>query len=229
MNALTIADCGDSALRVTSGAATQEQRWADVHHLAVALAASTSPGVHGAIATYDAALVEFDCAMTTHDAVRRLIDDMTRSTITAARKPRTFDIPVVYGGDHGPDLGVVASLLNLTVDDVIALHGAEPLTMRCFGSPGGAPMLDGPAFSRPIPRLTSPRPRVTAGAVAVAGRQAVVSARPAPGGWQVLGRTPLDLVDITAHPLSPFAPGDLFRFFPIDKSEWTRYEGRLDG
>jgi allophanate hydrolase subunit 1 len=100
--------------------------------------------------------------------------------------------------------------------------------MRCYGSPGGAPMLDGPRFPRPVPRLASPRPHVPAGAVAVAGRQAVVSARPAPGGWCVIGRTPLTLVDVTRTPLAAFAPGDTFRFVPIAPHEWSAHEGVLD-
>ncbi|MDJ0392824.1 carboxyltransferase domain-containing protein [Rhodococcus sp. G-MC3] len=229
MTTLTVADCGDSALRVASCAATPDERWEEVRRLATALTAVTAPGVHGAIATYDAALIEFDCAITTHAEVRRIVDALATASVPEERKPRAFEIPVVYGGEYGPDLDVVASLLGIGCDDVIALHCAEPLTMRCFGSPGGAPMLDGPAFPQPIPRLASPRPKVAAGAVAVAGRQAVVSARPAPGGWQVLGRTPLDLVDIAAQPLSPFAPGDTFRFFPIEESAWTRYEGQVHG
>lgn len=229
MTALTVADCGDSALRVTSSAETAAARWHAVHRLADALSSTGAPGVHGAIATYDAALIEFDCAVTSHDEVRALVQRVAATATPSRRPSRSFEIPVVYGGDYGPDLDTVALHLGISAVEVVAQHAAEPLTMRCFGSPGGAPMLDGPAFSHPIPRLASPRPRVPAGAVAVAGRQAVVSARPAPGGWQVLGRTPVALVDITRTPLSPFAPGDTFRFVPIDESEWDRYAGSLDG
>ena len=100
--------------------------------------------------------------------------------------------------------------------------------MRCFGAPAGAPMLDGPRFPLPVPRLASPRAAVPAGSVAVAGRQAVVSARQAPGGWCVIGRTPRTLVDVDRDPLAAFAPGDTFRFFPIRAAEWSAYEGRLD-
>jgi allophanate hydrolase subunit 1 len=107
---------------------------------------------------------------------------------------------------------------------VISVHTARPLTMRCFGSPGGAPMLDGPDFSRPVSRRAIPRPHVPAGAVAVAGRQAVISARPAPGGWAVIGRTPLTIVDPTTEPLSDFRPGDTFRFFAVPPECWSRYK-----
>ena len=97
--------------------------------------------------------------------------------------------------------------------------------MRCFGAPAGAPMLDGPRFPLPVPRLASPRAAVPAGSVAVAGRQAVVSARQAPGGWCVIGRTPRTLVDVDRDPPAAFAPGDTFRFFPIRGRRVVRLRG----
>lgn len=229
MTGLTIIDCGDSAVRVMSAEGTADERWSAVHHLADSLADVRADGLRSAIATYDAVLVEFDCAVTTHADIRGLVERIAAGSPRSDRAPKAFEIPVVYGGEYGPDLDFVAYHLGITPDEVIAQHSSEPLTMRCYGSPGGAPMLDGPAFPLPVPRRSSPRPSVPAGAVAVAGRQAVVSARPAPGGWQVLGRTPVDLVDITATPLSAFAPGDTFRFVPITEFEWTEYTGRLHG
>ena len=123
---------------------------------------------------------------------------------------------------------VSAALLGLTAGEVVAIHSATPLLMRCFGSPAGAPMLDGPAFSRPIPRRASPRAHVPPGAVAVAGRQAVVSTRPAPGGWQVLGTTPLTLVDPDRDPLTAYWPGDWFRFVSISADAFAANRGVLE-
>ncbi|MDI9897141.1 carboxyltransferase domain-containing protein [Rhodococcus sp. IEGM 1381] len=225
MTAPTVTDCGDSSIRITSGADTAEARWVEVHRIAAALDGIDCAGIYGAIATYDAVLVEFDCAVIDHDQVRSVLDGLDTRRPVLARAPREFEIPVVYGGEYGPDLGIVADTLGLTETEVVALHCAVPLTMRCYGSPGGAPMLDGPAFGMSIPRRSSPRPSVPSGAVAVAGHQAVISARPAPGGWQVLGRTPITLVDIASDPISPYAPGDSFRFHPIIASEWDDHRG----
>ena len=111
----------------------------------------------------------------------------------------------MYGGDHGPDLARVAEQQGIDVDRVVAIHTEQALVMRCFGAPAGAPMLDGPRFPLPVPRLASPRAAVPAGSVAVAGRQAVVSARQAPGGWCVIGRTPRTLVDVDRDPPAAFA------------------------
>lgn len=228
---LRIADCGDAAVRVSCPSPDLDEAWRTVHKLAAWLDARRDQHhLRAAIATYDAVLVEFDAATTDHDAVRGLLEiAVADSRRQPGREPAHFDVPVVYGGEHGPDLLRVAEQQGLAAEQVVAIHTAQPLVMRCFGAPAGAPMLDGPAFPRPVPRLGSPRPHVPAGAVAVAGRQAVVSARPAPGGWCVIGRTPRTLVDVTRTPLAVFAPGDTFRFVPIEPRQWSAYEGALDG
>lgn len=225
---LEVLDCGDSAVRVGVLGGDVHQRWRLAHGLSAGLARHELPGLTNLLPTYDAVLVEFDCLRTGHDSVRMAIAEVWAGpTAPMPRPPRTFEIPVVYGGEFGPDLAATAGLLGISTDEVIARHTAAPLLMRCFGAPAGAAMLDGPDFGRPIPRLASPRPHVPAGAVAVAGRQAVVSSRPAPGGWKVLGTTPLALVDATREPLSPYLPGDSFTFVPIDPAEFDACRGVL--
>lgn len=225
---IQLLDCGDSAVRVAVTGPGLHQRWQIAHRIAMLLDASAPCGVTNTLPTYDAVLVEFDCLRTEHHSVRTAIEAvLDRVDSVAPRQPRTFHIPVVYGGEHGPDLSSTASHLGIGTTELIAAHTAGPLLMRCFGAPAGAPMLDGPAFSRPVPRLSSPRSRVPAGAVAVAGRQAVVSSRPAPGGWQVLGTTPVSLVDPSHQPLSPYWPGDFFQFFAIDAAEFNTRRGVL--
>lgn len=220
-----VADCGDAAVRVSISGGTAEQNWNTVRSIAARFDLGAD-GIVSVIPTYDALLVEFDNLLTDHDAVRALVSDAAAAPERLWGTPRTFEIPVVYGGEYGPDLGETAQFLGVTGAEVVRLHSASPLVMRCYGSPGGAPMLDGPAFGLPIPRRSSPRPRVAAGSVAVAGRQAVVSARPAPGGWAVIGRTPLILVDPASEQISAYRPGDLFVFRAIDADRWDEFDGR---
>ncbi|MFT3833934.1 MAG: carboxyltransferase domain-containing protein [Micropruina sp.] len=223
-----VLDCGDSAVRVVIGEADRELGWRLAHGIAALLRQVPPAGLLGVLPTYDSVLVEFDCTVADHAAIRAAVTDCAeRADGVPTRTPRTFTVPVAYGGEHGPDLDAVAALLEVTPEQVIARHTAEPLLIRCFGSPAGAPMMDGPAFGAPIPRLASPRPRVPAGAVAVAGRQAVVSACPAPGGWRVLGSTPLRLVDPSREPLAPYLPGDSLRFVPIAASDFEAHRGVL--
>jgi KipI family sensor histidine kinase inhibitor len=227
---IIVTDCGDSAVVVRTVSADAEQAWRVVHALADAIEAARLDGVYGIVPTYDSLLVEFDCSGTDHDTVHRALRgaaERLAGSPAPRSAPRRFTVPVVYGGEQGPDLPVVAGQLGLTEREVVALHTAQDLTVRCLGAPAGAPMMDGPAFPRPVPRLASPRISVPPGSIAVAGRQAVICPMRSPGGWPLLGRTPLRVLDLDAEPLTGYRPGDTFRFVAIDPEEWQEYDGLM--
>ena len=229
MLSIAMSECGDSALRVTAAHADTERRWRVVHHVAAWLSSNPSPAVRCAVPTYDSVLVEFDCVLTDHRAVRERIELALREfdADASAREVRHLSVPVVYGGHFGPDLERVADLLGIPQTDVVDLHSSPTYTIRCLGGPVGSPMTDGPAFAAPIPRLDSPRPIVEAGHVSVAGRQATMTPARAPGGWLLLGRTPLHILDLTSEELVPYRPGDTIKYFPIHPAEWSRYEDQM--
>jgi inhibitor of KinA len=223
---LEIVPYGDSAVLATAVGGSGEQRWQAVHQLADLVPAAAGLGV---VPTYDSLLVEFDCALTTHrDVAARLraagLDGAGPDAAgpgaagpgRTAGSPRTFHVPVAYGGEHGPDLPAVAAELGLPAEEVVRLHSTTPWVVRFLGAPAGAPMLDGSPFPAHVPRRRRPRTRVPAGSVAVAGRQAVVYPVPSPGGWQLIGRTPLRLIDIGRVPHAAYRPGDVIRFVPIE-------------
>lgn len=224
-----IYESGDSALRVVALAEASEDNWLTVHRLADWLESCGAEGLHGAVPTYDSVLVEFDPVLVSARQVRAFVKlgllEMGRSAGTAAA-PREFDVPVVYGGEYGPDLEKVAEQQGISTEEVIRLHTEKTYTVRCLGAPAGSPMMDGPAFPKPVPRLKDPRLSVPAGAVAVAGRQAVIAPASAPGGWCVIGQTPLTVLNIRREPLVPYKPGDILRFRPIEAGEFDSYVGK---
>ena len=223
---VTIADCGDSALVAKAVGLDAEAAWRLVHALADALDAVRLTGVHDVVPTYDALLVEFDCTSTDHAIVRSVLSHEAARLgphPEPATPPRHFVVPVVYGGEYGPDLSEVAAQLGLTEGEVVELHSGSDLTVRCLGAPAGAPMTDGPPFPKPVPRLASPRTRVDPGSVAVAGRQAVICPMPSPGGWPLLGRTPVRILDLHSDPITAYQPGDTFRFRPVTPQQWDEY------
>ncbi|MBO4254522.1 5-oxoprolinase subunit B family protein [Streptomyces griseorubiginosus] len=225
---LTLTDCGDSALLARTVDLPTEDAWRLVHALADALDAVRLTGVHDVVPTYDALLVEFDSTVIDHATVRRVVSREAARlgpSPAPAAAPRRFVVPVVYGGAYGPDLPDVARQLDLSESEVIALHSGCDLTVRCLGAPAGAPMTDGPPFPRPVPRLASPRTRVDPGSVAVAGRQAVICPMPSPGGWPLLGRTPVRVLDLHRDPITAYRPGDTFRYVPITPDEWDDHAG----
>lgn len=132
--AFQVAACGDSAVRVTAQGADREECWRAVHAIAAAIDTDADRfAITGVIPTYDAVLIEFDCAASTHDGIRQLIANLVRESVAPTPRPaRHFDIPVVYGSEYGPDLDDVADQLGLSPAEVIHVHGSSPLTMRCF-------------------------------------------------------------------------------------------------
>jgi KipI family sensor histidine kinase inhibitor len=227
---LDIYESGDAALRVVAQSGDAESNWATVHSLAGWLTTAGVEGIHGAVPTYDSVLVEFDPYLTSARQVRAFVLLGMRQLDfvgTNLREPRRFEVPVVYGGSYGPDLESVAEHQGLDVQDVIARHTAKTYVIRCLGAPAGSPMMDGPDFPVPVPRLKDPRLSVPAGAVSVAGRQAVIAPAVAPGGWCVIGQTPLTVLDAAREPLVPYVPGDELRFYRIPAEDFGNYEGQF--
>lgn len=226
---VVISASGDSALRVVATLPDREAAWRLVHRLAGHLDRVQVPGVVGSIPTYDALLIETDpvradlarlTSFLAHLADRMNLDE------PLALVPREFEVPVLYDVAETPDLRLVAESQGLTVAEVVRIHSEPRYVVRCLGAPGGSPMLDGPAFPRAVPRLSSPRAAVPQGMVSVAGRQATITPAVAPGGWPLIGRTPLTVIDLAAEPFVPYGPGDIITFHPIDRSEFDRLRGR---
>lgn len=218
---------GDAALRIVATSSDREANWRLVHHLARQLDEQEIPGVVGTIPTYDALLIELDPTGASRSELIRFLDHLVdRLDINQplAEYPRHFEVPVLYDDEFAPDLTQVAAAQGLSVDQVVSIHSTPRYVVRCLGSPGGSPMLDGPAFPLPVPRLASPRAAVPQGVVSVAGRQATITPAVAPGGWALIGRTPLTILDLASQPFVPYVPGDYITFRPIDRDE---YEDRL--
>jgi KipI family sensor histidine kinase inhibitor len=224
-----IHESGDAALRVVAVSADTERNWNTVHALAGWLETACIDGVHGAVPTYDSVLIEFDPYLTSARQIRAFVLLAMRQLdyLGAPRRvPQEFSVPVVYGGEYGPDLERVAEHEGLSVAEVIELHTTKTYIIRCLGAPAGSPMMDGPDFPLPVPRLKDPRLSVPAGAVSVAGRQAVIAPAVAPGGWCVIGQTPLRVLNVENHPLVPYVPGDIIRFHQIPADEFARLAGQ---
>ncbi len=140
-----------------------------------------------------------------------------------ARAPtRMIEIPVCYGGDCGPDLADVAAHAGIAPDEVIACHAAAEYTVAMLGFAPGFPYLLGLDAALHVPRRANPRTRVPAGSVAIGGAQTGIYPGELPGGWHLIGRTPLVLFDPSRDPPALLAPGDRVRFRAIDAVAFAR-------
>jgi KipI family sensor histidine kinase inhibitor len=132
------------------------------------------------------------------------------------------EVPVCYGGDLGPDLEEVARAVALPPEEVVARHAAPVYRVHLLGFTPGFPYLGGMDPRLSCPRLPTPRLRVVAGSVGIAGAQTGVYPVESPGGWRLVGRTPLALFDPSPGARRPFllAPGDGLRFVPVDRARY---------
>ncbi len=139
---------------------------------------------------------------------------------TANDTARTIEIPAHYGGDDGPDLAALAAHTGIAIEDVAARHTAAEYTVAMLGFAPGFPYLLGLDASLAMPRVASPRTHVPAGSVGVGGAQTGIYPQSGPGGWQLIGRTPLRLFDAQRDPPGLLRAGDRVRFVAIDAARF---------
>ena len=153
------------------------------------------------------------------EAITRLIQAGIPSISTDSRE---VEIPVCYGGEHGPDLAYIAHATGLTEEQVIEIHTKPGSMVFMLGFAPGAPYIGihDPIFA--LPRRDVPRTAVPAGSVAIANRQSTIYPNRLPGGWHVLGATPLKLFELGHAPPTLLMPGDRVKFVPISLAEFDR-------
>jgi len=182
------------------------------------------------VPAYASVLVRFDplawhnANVSPHQALERQVRIALGHDEAPVHASREQEIPVCYGGVHGPDLAGVAQHLHLPIDDVIARHADADYHVAMLGFAPGFPYLLGLDPTLAMPRRDDPRQRVPAGSVGIGGLQTGIYPDPLPGGWQLIGRTPLRLFDVNATPPSLLATGDRVRFRAIDDDEFRHLE-----
>lgn len=142
---------------------------------------------------------------------------------------RTVSIPVCYGGEYGPDLEYVARHHNLTPEEVISIHSEGEYLAYMIGFAPGFPFLGGLSEKIATPRRPSPRTSIPAGSVGIAGMQTGVYPISTPGGWQLIGQTPIKLFLPEQNPPSLLQAGDIVKFEPISKEEYQEILAKEEG
>lgn len=142
----------------------------------------------------------------------------------AADKTRLLEVPVCYEAEFAPDLPVVAQHCGLPPYEVVARHAAARYEVRCVGFTPGFPILGGLPAKLATPRRERPRTVVPAGAVGIGGAQTGIYPLPSPGGWNIIGRTPLRLFDVTREPAALLRAGDRVRFISISREEFKKWQ-----
>ncbi len=207
---------GDSALLVQLGDEIHPALNARVHALN-ALLQDPIRGILETVPAYSTLLIHYDPLTLTFDQVAHYVrDKMTQLDDSFHRTSRRLEVPVQYGGASGPDMETVAVSKGISPADVIRIHSEREYTVYMMGFTPGFPYL-GTLDERIImPRMETPRTLVKAGSVAIAGSQTGIYPLDSPGGWHLIGWTPLKLFDPTSETPFLFSPGDVIKFIPVE-------------
>ena len=216
-----IIDAGDSAVICELGVerVAVPRVDVDVNARAVAIAAAVRQraiaGVRDVVPTFRSVTVFFDPLGTDVSAVAAALREHMIATPSGSSE-KTIDVPVVYGGDDGPDLADVAAFARCSPDTVIARHAARTYRVCMLGFLPGFAYMASVDETIAAPRRGTPRVRVPAGSVGIAGLQTGIYPTEAPGGWQIIGRSAVNLFDPARTSPALFSPGDRVRFVPAD-------------
>ncbi len=170
---------------------------------------------------YSSVLITFDPIMVSHFEVEKFVRTLvSRLDSVSLPEARSMEIPVCYGSEFGPDLADVGAHNQLTPDEVVQLHSSGRYLVYFLGFAPGFPYMGGMDNRIATPRLPTPRTSVPAGSVAIGGSQTGIYPLKSPGGWRIIGRTPLSLFDPLKNPLTLFQMGDVVQFRPIQRDEF---------
>jgi KipI family sensor histidine kinase inhibitor len=216
---------GDSALVISFGNEISEILNSKVRSLKLALEKVKLFGIIETTPTYCSLMVHYNPLEISYEA----LSEAVMSTLETLDEidlpaPSVIEIPTLYGGDYGPDLENVAKYHEMLPEDVVKIHASGQYRIYMLGFTPGFPYLGGMDERIATPRLETPRTKIHAGSVGIAGAQTGIYPIDSPGGWQIIGRTPLSLYDPgRAEPILLKA-GETIKFIPIDQATFDKLQ-----
>lgn len=213
---------GDTAVVVEYGECIDRTLSERVLRLSTRVRAERIPGVIETVPTYRSLLVHYSPLETDHARVVATLERLVHDEHAVAGDAKRWRIPVCFDEVHAPDLREVSERSGLSVDEILRIHTETPFHVYMVGfSPGFAYMGDLPA-ALALPRRTDPRTKVPAGSLAIAIGQLGIYPVESPGGWHLIGATPIRMFDVASSRPALLAPGDKVRFERISASEFDR-------
>ena len=211
---------GDSAILVVVGNTVSPKINTHVRGLITEILGKDWPGILEMVPSYCSLVIHFNPFALSVIAIEKLIRDLWEPALAVEKKGgKTVLIPTLYGGNFGPDIKTVSDLTGLSPKEIIKRHSAAQYLVYALGFSPGFPYLGGLDEGLKCSRLSSPRLNVPAGSVAIADAQTGIYPVASPGGWRIIGRTPVKIFDHELDPPSIIDPGDFIKFQPLDDEE----------
>lgn len=220
---------GDSAVCVEFGNEISPEINKKIRAFKIAVEKSDIPGIVETVPTYRSLLVHYHPEVIGFKALTEEFDKLMGSLSSIPIPPPTvIEIPVLYGGEMGPDIENVAEHNHKTVEEVIKIHTSEEYLIYMIGFIAGFPYLGGMSKEIATPRLKSPRVKIEGGSVGIAGEQTGIYPVASPGGWQLIGRTPLKLYDADREKPVLLEAGQYIKFVAVTEEEYKKIEKEVE-
>ncbi|MEF2772447.1 MAG: 5-oxoprolinase subunit PxpB, partial [Blautia caecimuris] len=186
-------------------------------------------GVVDMIPAFCSLLINYDPRVISYDEIRERMQALVKVEVKAGETcKRIFEIPVCYGGEYGPDIANIAEHAGLTEEEVIRIHSSKDYLIYMLGFLPGFTYLGGLDERLHTPRLANPRIRISAGSVGIGGSQTGIYPLDSPGGWQLMGMTPVKTYDPEREVPILVEAGDYIRFVPVDEEEYLRIKDAVE-
>lgn len=226
-NILAIEPLGDCALVIHFAKIIHPDLNQHLHALAKQIRSQQPNGITDIVPSYQTLAIFYQPERIGFNALQELITNCNTATNTHVFQSRQIEIPVCYDQDYAPDIALLAEHCRLSIKQVIERHSQTIYTVYFLGFKPGFAYLGDLDFSLHMPRKATPRLNVPSGSVGIGGEQTGIYPQITPGGWQIIGRTPLKLFDPTLASPCLLQPGDSVRFVPICMDEFERFGDSL--
>jgi KipI family sensor histidine kinase inhibitor len=211
---------GDTALVVEFGDRVERVLSDRVLTLSTLVLEAKFPGVVETVPTFRSLTVHYDPLVTASASLIDSIGKLLHATSGVAGQMKLWRVPACYAPAHAPDLAEVAERTGLAVDEVVRLHSSAAYHIYMMGFVPGFPYMGDLPQPLVLPRRTDPRTRVPAGSIAIATTLTAIYPLESPGGWHLIGSTPVRLFDATLPRPALFSPGDAVKFEPVTADEF---------
>ena len=220
----TISPVGDCAISIDFGQVIDPKINRHIRQIIEQIKDLQLDGIIELVPTYCALLDQYDAMVYSYSDICRILEPTLQESVTdsANELVTIVEIPTVYGGEFGPDLGFVASYNHLSEAEVVSIHSGTDYLVYMLGFIPGFTYLGGMDPRIATPRLSSPRTLIPAGSVGIAGEQTGTYPSDSPGGWQIIGRTPVTMYDMSKEQAALLQAGDYVRYVSIDENEFHR-------
>lgn len=222
---IRILTAGDSALLIEFGKEINPETNRKITAIVQLMREQHIEGIVDVIPAFCSLLINYDPRVLSYEELKERMENLLKiETKTETTRKRIFEIPVCYGGEYGPDIDNIAEHAGLSVNEVIKIHSSKDYLIYMLGFLPGFTYLGGLDERIHTPRLASPRLKIRAGSVGIGGSQTGIYPLDSPGGWQLMGMTPVRTYDPERQTPILVEAGDYIRFIPIDEEEFLRIQ-----